>query len=643
MLKTMRKNVKQLAPTLWIVIIAFIITIFAVWGGGIGSGKGKAANTLISVGKEKISANFYYESLRQRLEAMKREFKELNRNLIQQLNIPQQVLEQIVQQTLLLQTAKDMNLNASAEEIREKIISYPVFQKDGNFVGFEEYKKILDWSRTPVSEFEEGLRKEVLINKLIKVLTAGITLTPEELWEGYKNEKETARLEYVVVEADKIEIKEAPPHSEIQAYFEKNKEDYKIPEKREGTLVFLKIEDIKGEIELADSEIEKYYKDNLSQFKEPEKTRISRIYLPYEDKEKELVLAEAKNILDRIKSGDDFGELAIKHSKDEKALESGDWGLYDWKSLSTAEQEEIKKLPKGEITEILELEEGVSIIKMTEKEPEITKSLEEVKIRIKSILEDQNARQIADERISRLEKRARKEKSLEEAAQKTGFEVRKTGLLKEREAFEDIDTSGSISQTLFTLEEKEISSPINTFQGVGIAQLEKIESPRQANLEEVKDEVEENFTSVKKKEKALEKIKKIKAELSRSSLEASAEKYDSEYKTVNEHKRGQYLGIIGENQEIDKLAFSLSLNEVSEPVKFENGYLLVRILDRKEVTQDDFEKDKDEERENLLEVKRNKFFQSYILKIREEHEVKIKYDLFLQINSDVLSRFAGEE
>ena len=100
MLKTMRKNVKRLAPTLWIVIIAFIITIFAVWGGGIGSGKGRAANTLISVGKEKISANFYYESLRQRLEAMKREFKELNRNLIQQLNIPQQVLEQIVQQTL---------------------------------------------------------------------------------------------------------------------------------------------------------------------------------------------------------------------------------------------------------------------------------------------------------------------------------------------------------------------------------------------------------------------------------------------------------------------------------------------------------------------------------------------------------------
>ncbi len=33
MLKAMRKNVKSLAPVLWIVIATFIIAIFAVWGG----------------------------------------------------------------------------------------------------------------------------------------------------------------------------------------------------------------------------------------------------------------------------------------------------------------------------------------------------------------------------------------------------------------------------------------------------------------------------------------------------------------------------------------------------------------------------------------------------------------------------------
>ncbi|MEE9389766.1 MAG: SurA N-terminal domain-containing protein, partial [Candidatus Aminicenantaceae bacterium] len=215
MLKAMRKNVKQLSPILWIVIAAFIVTIFAVWGGGIRSGEGRAASTLISIGKEKISANLYVESLRVRLEAMQREFKELNRNLIQQLNIPQQVLQQIIQQTLLLQTAQDMKINASAEEIREKIINYPVFQRDSKFIGFQEYKRILDWNRTTIAEFEEGLREEIMINKLIKALTVGIAITSEELWENYKNENETAKLEYVVIEADKIELKETSPDSEI--------------------------------------------------------------------------------------------------------------------------------------------------------------------------------------------------------------------------------------------------------------------------------------------------------------------------------------------------------------------------------------------------------------------------------------------
>jgi hypothetical protein len=44
----------------------------------------------------------------------------------------------------------------------------------------------------------------------------------------------------------------------------------------------------------------------------------------------------------------------------------------------------------------------------------------------------------------------------------------------------------------------------------------------------------------------------------------------------------------------------------------------------------------------LLGEKKNKFFQSYMSRLREEKKVRIKYDLFLKINSDVLSRYGGE-
>jgi peptidyl-prolyl cis-trans isomerase D len=640
MLKAMRKNIKSLAPFLWIVIGAFIITIFAVWGGAGRLGKARASNTLIKVGKEKISVEIYNQNLRNRLEALRRDFKDLDSKLIQQLNIPQQVLDQIIQRSILLQTAKKMGIDASDEEIRSEIFS--LFQRDGKFIGFEEYQRILDINRFTVSKYEEGLREDIIRNKIIKVITAGITFTPEELWENYKNRNESAKMEYVILEMGKMELKEESTKEEIQKYFEKNKEQYKIPEKREATFVFFKTEDIKKEIELTDSEIEKYYKNNLPQFKEPEEIKVSRIYLPYEDKGKEFIAGKAQDILEKIKSGENFGILAKKNSKDEKAEEGGDWGLFEWKSLSSVEQQEIEQLSEGDVSGAIEFEDGISILKVTEKEPSVTNSLEVVKERIKSILEDQKAREMAEERILRLERGAQKEQSLEVAAQIIGFEIRKTGLLKEREGIEDIDPSGTISTNLFQLEEKEISSPIYTYIGIGIAQLKKIAPPRQADLEEVKDEVKEGLLDLKKKEKALEKMKQVKAELKRRNLEDLAEKYKLEYYTIEEHKREQYLSIIGQNSKVDQLAFSLSLQETSEPIEFEGGYAMIRLLDRKNISQEDFEKEKEKEIENLLEMKQNRFFHSYMIKLREEIGFDIKSNLYFKTISDVLSMYGGQ-
>ncbi len=639
----MRKNVKSLAPTLWIVIAAFIITIFAVWGGGVGgSGGSRAADTLVQVGKKKISADLYFQNLRQQLEILQREYKDLNRNFIQQLNIPQQVLEQLIQQELLLQQAQEMGLAATDEEIREKIMSYPVFNPEGKFVGFEQYKRILEYNRIPISSFEQNLQKEIIIDKLIQVLTAGVTVTEEEIWENYKKRNESAKLEYILSETEKIDIEEDPSSAAIQAYFEENKEKFQIPEKREGTLVFFQTEDLKEEVGVEDSDIEKYYKDNRSQFEEPEKIKVSRIYLPYEDKDPNLVRAETQSLLDKVRSGEDFAALAKANSKDEKAQDGGDWGLYDWKRLASQEQDEIERLAVGTSSDLIELDDGISFIMITEKEPPLTKPLSEVRDRIVTILEDQFARELAEKKISHLKKQAEKENNLDVAAQKMGLKIRQTGLLKQGQEIQEIDPSGTVSQTLFTIEKQEISDPVYTYKGLGLVQLKNTVPTHQATFEEAQEEAKTELITVKKKEKALDKMLQVKRELANTDMETLAKTYKLEYKTAEEHKREQYLSVVGENEDIDRLAFSLPIGEVSEPVEFETGYALLRVLDRKEVTREDFETNRKEEKDTLLSEKQNKFLQSYLFKLRESKGVKIKYDLFLKINSDILSRFEGE-
>ncbi len=639
MLKNMRKNVKSLAPILWFVILAFIITIFVDWGGAGRVRGGQSATIIATVGKEKIPVETYLGTLQQRIEALRQQMPELDQNFIQQLNVPQQVLEQVIQQALLLQVARDMGIQASDFEIRERVKSYPVFQRDGRFVGFDEYQRILNMNRMSAAEFEAGLQNDIIMEKVVKVITAGVTVSENELWENYKKTTESTRLEYLIIPEDKMELAQEPTAEALQEYFSSHQDDYQIPEKRSATYVFLKSEDLKSEIQLEDEEIEEYYEANQAQFEEPEAVRASRIFLPIGDKEAAQVAAEMSTIREQLQQGEDFASLAKSVSQDEKADLGGDWGEFEWKRLDPEEQNIIAQLEAGELSEVVELNDGASLLKVTEKRPAVQKSLEEVRDNIQNILLDQKSQEMAEQRIAELEREARRGESLAQAAQELGFPSLDSGLLAEGDTIPDIDSSGSISRALFGLQDLEISAPVYTYSGVGLAQLQTVEPARPATFAEAEDEVKEGMNLERKRQLALEKAQALGAELQARTFEQVSESHDLEYKTAEEHKREQYLSVVGENSEIDNFGFTAPLNTVSDPLRTANGYVLVRVLDRTEVTREQFQENVDTEREGLLEQKRNRVFASFYSKLRDEKNVKPNYSLFYQINSEVLSYF----
>ena len=113
MLKTMRKNVKSLKWVMWIVVATFIIAIFFIYGGGGESSKGQTTAALVQMSGGKVTTETYTTTLRNRIESLRREMKDINRNLIEQLNLPQQVLEQLVEQQLIFGLAKELGISAS--------------------------------------------------------------------------------------------------------------------------------------------------------------------------------------------------------------------------------------------------------------------------------------------------------------------------------------------------------------------------------------------------------------------------------------------------------------------------------------------------------------------------------------------------
>ena len=647
MLKTMRKNFKSFAPALWIVIITFVVTIFAVWGaGGFNREDNRAGDsTLVAkVAGRRITGQQYANVLEMAIQQRGQQLgqQKLNKSFIQQLDLPNSTLRSLIQSALLLDLAKRRHIQVSDTEFQQEVRRrYPLFfnEKSGQFVGQKEYEQILAYYKISVSDFEISIEDSIRLEKIQRLITASQTASPEELWDSYRRDKETARLEYLVLEKGKVKPEAEPTAAEVQSYFQSHKEEFRIPEKREAVYVFLDRNDIKKQVELSTAEIERYYQDNKDQFQNPEEVNVSRIYLPLAGRKKEDVQAEMRGLAEELARGGDFAQLARKHSKDAKAAEGGVWGTMEWRSLADKEQAEVKKLAAGQVSDVVEVEGGLSLLRVTARKEASPIPIEEARQRIKGILEDQKAQALATERMGRLEKEAKKESSLEKAAARLGLRAEKSGPLKKGDALGQVDPSGVISQALFELQVKGVSGPLYSYQGVGLAQLLTVLPSHPASLEEARSEVADKVAEIRKKEMMLARLQRLRPQLVSQNWEDLSAKESLEYKTVNEHKRGQYLGTIGENEEVDQLAFALPLASVSEPLDFGGGVAVVRVLARKEVTREDFEKNKQTTRQTVLSLKQNTFLGSFLARLERERRTEVNYQNYLQVVSTVLARY----
>ncbi|OGD28349.1 MAG: hypothetical protein A2Y56_11570 [Candidatus Aminicenantes bacterium RBG_13_63_10] len=648
MLKSMRKNFKSFAPALWLVIITFIVALFIWVQPGDGGGEAGDLSRLVvaRVGREDITADRFASALEQAIKLNEQRFGTMNKDLIQQINLPSQVLQELIRIQLLLQAADERRISVSDKELQQQVLGrFPLFldQKTGRFVGEKEYEQILSYYKISVSEFEKSIEDSIRLEKIQDLLTAGVSVTPDEVWENYRRENENARIEYLLLETSKVELPSEPGEPELEEYFIGNKDRFRVTEKRSGVAVFLNREDLKKEVELSAAAYEQYYRDNMDQFQNPEEIRVSRLHLPFGAGEREDVRSEIARLKQRLEQGEDFGELARVHSRDSRASQGGDWGAFEWNSLPEKEREEVAGLASGQMSGIVETDEGLSLLKVTERKAASAIPLEEVRPRIKAVLEDQKAQSLATERIGRLAKEARKDKSLEKAADRLGLKAEKTGPLKEGDPMGSLDPSGVVSGALFKLQPKELSETLYSYQGVGLAQLLAVTPSHPATLEEVRLEVLDEVIKTKKKQITLDRLQAFRGRLAGANWEDFNAREGLEYKTVNEHKRKQYLATVGENEEVDQLVFSLSLNTVSDPVEFDTGHLVLRVLERKQITPEEFAEKKEAARASLLESRRNLYLASFLAKRMKDKGVDVRYNNLLQVVSAVLSRYEKTE
>ena len=117
--------------------------------------------------------------------------------------------------------------------------------------------------------------------------------------------------------------------------------------------------------------------------------------------------AEAQNILDQIKKGGNFEELAKKHSVDAAAAKGGDLGWFGKGSMIPDFEKVVFGMKEGEISGIVKTQYGYHIIKLTGKRPAGTRSFEEAKDLIKAKLLPEKQQEIFAKLKEELKKNAK--------------------------------------------------------------------------------------------------------------------------------------------------------------------------------------------------------------------------------------------
>ena len=141
------------------------------------------------------------------------------------------VLQQLVDEQAALEEAARLGLDVTDVEVRERIVALPGFQENGAFVGEERYKQILRVQRPPMThvQFEESLRRSLLLAKLQRALTEWMTVTDAEIEEEFLRRNEQVKLELVTFLADAFRPDVTVTDAEVEEHFRRERKQLSYP------------------------------------------------------------------------------------------------------------------------------------------------------------------------------------------------------------------------------------------------------------------------------------------------------------------------------------------------------------------------------------------------------------------------------
>ncbi len=512
MLDLLRRKVKS--PYMQATLFA-IILVFVFWGTNID--KGGRQTVVATVNGESIPYEDFDKAYNNAIDSLTNRFGgTLPKDLIDREQIKIQVINQLIRELLIQQSAREMGLLASKDETKKSILENEIFQVDGQF-NEERYGQILTGSRLTADDYEAGIAFGLLADKVTKYLGRFARVSPGEEKEHFAYDYQESKLLYVTFNASDFKEKVEFIDDDLNSFFSEKQDNYKTPPLIKIKYLSFTSED-NADVLVSEQDTERYYRNHLEKYSRIEERQARHILIKTSDSdEDEQIKAkqeQAEKILEMAMQGKDFGELAKEYSEDGSASAGGVLGFFSRGRMVKPFENAVFSLKEGELSKVVSTEFGFHIIKLEKIRPAGVTPLEKVRDEINSIIMKDKSGALVFQTANTAYENIILSGSLAKYSETGEAVIRETDLFSKESPPEGITRDPSFLEAAFNLKKGELSSLIEIRGGYAIIFVEDIKGSEIPSLEEVKDDVKIDFVATRAEnlaketaESLLEKIK----------------------------------------------------------------------------------------------------------------------------------------
>ena len=564
------------------------------------------------------------------------------------------VLNSMIGSRIVRQEAERLGLTASDAEVATAIREQYKPQ-DGRAWDQKQYEQMAVSQAGSVSAFENNVRDQLSAEKLRAFITAGVTVSEEEVLNDYRRRNTKFDLSYVMVNTADLAGTINPSEQELRDYFEKNKQAYYInsPQKK-IKYVFLNTAKVGEKIPLSDEDLRAEYE------KLPADKKIAgvlgqeivlRVPRPEQDG---VILEKATNLVTELRkngpivSEQAFADMARGQSENPaSALQGGKLPGPVRENLNnpTDPYQRLIKMQPGEVTEPINYQGRYFILRRGDAVP---KSFEDAKKELEVSLRNRRAYAVTAELAQKVTETLKQNKNVEATAQQFAAEanmsptemVRETGYVKPGDDVPNVGVSPQFEEGIAMLvNPQDVGDRIPVQNGFAIPLLVDKKDPRDAEFDEVKAKVTEDA----KNAMARERIAAVANDIAAGAANVGALAGAASSKGLKaEESKGFILGSpLGKgtsattNEALEDAIYGLKQGETTKtPVQIGDTYYIVGVNNREEANMDAFAKQRSTLMEQMAMRKKGEVFSDYIAATRQ----KLESDGKVTIYKDALTK-----